>query len=138
MTALQIAEQVLLEQATRTACTGPGCTTAMLDLDHHNPNQICNRCRITRYCSRECQRRDWVVGSEGDIPHKKFCVTASEARRLGMRGLVMPEERRNVECKALFGPGKPLEPHAPTIIAWARGCGECMDPRDAAQLKRWR
>jgi len=49
MTALQTAEQVLLEQATRIACAGPGCTIAMLDLDHHNPNQICNRCRITRY-----------------------------------------------------------------------------------------
>jgi hypothetical protein len=33
---------------------------------------ICKKCRLTYYCSRECQRKDWVEELvEGD--HRKEC-----------------------------------------------------------------
>lgn len=41
-------------------CAAPGC--------EEPTSQRCSRCKSVRYCSRECQRRDWTVGD-----HKERC-----------------------------------------------------------------
>lgn len=39
---------------------------------HQGEGRGCSRCKIARYCSRECQVRGWK-----DMGHKKYCVDAT-------------------------------------------------------------
>jgi hypothetical protein len=36
--------------------------------------KLCGGCKVTRYCSTECQRKDWKMG------HKEFCKSFSRSR----------------------------------------------------------
>lgn len=36
---------------------------------HKDTNKRCSKCKITKYCSRECQKSDWFI-------HKAFCAEA--------------------------------------------------------------
>lgn len=47
-------------------CNAPGC--------FNQATIKCGRCRIARYCSKECQKNDWV-GHEH--PHKEWCFDAA-------------------------------------------------------------
>ncbi|XP_035682083.1 protein fem-1 homolog A-like isoform X3 [Branchiostoma floridae] len=44
-------------------CCNPKCGKP----DHRSTLKLCGRCKLTRYCSRECQIQHWSVG------HKKCC-----------------------------------------------------------------
>ncbi|EJD34951.1 hypothetical protein AURDEDRAFT_175991 [Auricularia subglabra TFB-10046 SS5] len=46
-------------------CAGPRCGRTMLDADR--PLALCARCKLVRYCCKECQRADWNSG------HKRLC-----------------------------------------------------------------
>ncbi|CAN0375314.1 unnamed protein product, partial [Ectocarpus sp. 12 AP-2014] len=39
-------------------CAAPGCMEPT--------SQRCSSCKTAKYCSRECQRRDWIVGGHKD------------------------------------------------------------------------
>lgn len=53
------------------ACAGPGCgATVITSGTPGRAFQVCAKCKLLRYCSRECQRRDWT---EGELPHKTLC-----------------------------------------------------------------
>jgi hypothetical protein len=41
--------------------------------------KLCGGCRITRYCSAECQRKDWKMG------HKAVCQSTREAYELSKK-----------------------------------------------------
>ncbi|EJD44577.1 hypothetical protein AURDEDRAFT_185010 [Auricularia subglabra TFB-10046 SS5] len=56
-------------------CAGPGCARTMLD-DTMLPT--CARCKIARYCIKNCQRADWTT--ENPIPHKRLCPVLSALR----------------------------------------------------------
>ncbi|XP_035682100.1 poly [ADP-ribose] polymerase tankyrase-2-like isoform X3 [Branchiostoma floridae] len=44
-------------------CCNPKCGKP----DHRKTLKLCGRCKLTRYCSRDCQKQHWSVG------HKKCC-----------------------------------------------------------------
>ncbi|CAM9553192.1 unnamed protein product [Ectocarpus fasciculatus] len=48
-------------------CAAPGCMEPT--------SQRCSSCKTTKYCSRECQRRDWIVGG-----HKDRCRELAQQR----------------------------------------------------------
>eukprot|EP00903_Cladosiphon_okamuranus_P008890 g8510.t1 len=48
-------------------CAAPGCDEPA--------TQRCSTCKSVRYCSRECQRRDWTVGD-----HKERCAYLAQQR----------------------------------------------------------
>jgi len=47
------------------------CSRKKCDRRENSENQfeICSRCRIARYCSKKCQKKDWKK-------HKRSCKTA--------------------------------------------------------------
>ncbi|EJD41848.1 hypothetical protein AURDEDRAFT_186289 [Auricularia subglabra TFB-10046 SS5] len=51
-------------------CRGPGCTRISHDTTSGQRFARCARCKLSQYCSRECQRRDW---KRDGIPHKEVC-----------------------------------------------------------------
>ncbi|XP_078601049.1 uncharacterized protein LOC144876040 [Branchiostoma floridae x Branchiostoma japonicum] len=56
----------LLEEAKKTKllrCCNPRCGKP----GHRKTLKLCGRCKLTRYCSRDCQTQHWSVG------HKKCC-----------------------------------------------------------------
>eukprot|EP00058_Branchiostoma_floridae_P015546 XP_002601034.1 hypothetical protein BRAFLDRAFT_96930 [Branchiostoma floridae] len=56
----------LIEEARKTKllrCCNPKCGKP----DHRSTLKLCGRCKLTRYCSRDCQKQHWSVG------HKKCC-----------------------------------------------------------------
>jgi hypothetical protein len=50
---------------TKCAC----CSTA--ETDPEKPLKPCAKCQTVRYCSRDCQKKDWKL-------HKKVCATAAQ------------------------------------------------------------
>ncbi|EJD35201.1 hypothetical protein AURDEDRAFT_175731 [Auricularia subglabra TFB-10046 SS5] len=53
-------------------CAGPACALTTLDADPARPPlPTCARCKLARYCSRDCQRADWASG------HKRICRVLS-------------------------------------------------------------
>ncbi|OJJ43643.1 hypothetical protein ASPZODRAFT_74025 [Penicilliopsis zonata CBS 506.65] len=42
------------------------------DLDDGTPLLTCSRCKMGQYCSKECQRTDWLYGM-----HRRFCSASS-------------------------------------------------------------
>lgn len=59
----QHAEAVIKNQ-----CSWPECKASQCDT-------LCDRCRIARYCSVECQRKDWTDGN-----HKKQCQLGARCK----------------------------------------------------------
>ncbi|EJD39646.1 hypothetical protein AURDEDRAFT_171278 [Auricularia subglabra TFB-10046 SS5] len=54
-------------------CSGPGCKNYARRGDQGScALSLCGKCKFLRYCSPECQKRDWTVGSH-DVPHKVIC-----------------------------------------------------------------
>jgi hypothetical protein len=43
--------------------------------------KLCGGCKVTRYCSAECQRKDWKMG------HKGICQAFKVASEVGKQGL---------------------------------------------------
>ncbi|EJD48387.1 hypothetical protein AURDEDRAFT_112881 [Auricularia subglabra TFB-10046 SS5] len=61
---------VHLRQLTRQrGCSSPGCGRTIHD-NGGRPFPTCARCKTVRYCSRECQQRDWTTGQNR---HKAIC-----------------------------------------------------------------
>ena len=48
-------------------CLWIECDKSAKDLED-GKLQKCSRCRVARYCSKECQKRDWKYGQ-----HKEIC-----------------------------------------------------------------
>ncbi|XP_035682129.1 uncharacterized protein LOC118419704 [Branchiostoma floridae] len=56
----------LIEEAKKTKllrCCNPKCGKP----GYRKTLKLCGRCKLTRYCSRDCQKQHWTVG------HKKCC-----------------------------------------------------------------
>lgn len=51
-------------------CQAEGCGTPTCA--DGKPLKMCDRCRLVKYCSRECQVRDWRA-------HKRACASASKS-----------------------------------------------------------
>ncbi|XP_019646158.1 PREDICTED: tankyrase-1-like [Branchiostoma belcheri] len=71
----------LVQQAIKTKmlrCCNPTCGKA----GRRSTLKLCAQCKLTRYCSRDCQKQHWTVG------HKKSCrqdtctVTDAEVRKI--------------------------------------------------------
>lgn len=48
-------------------CGSPWCSNLCGLLDHLLPRKLCAGCRRVRYCSVDCQRRDWVTGGHSGV-----------------------------------------------------------------------
>ena len=73
-------------------CWSGRCASGNLE---HVRLQVCDGCRVARYCSRECQRVDWRR-------HKGQCAQAaawSDAARRSIR----PDDRMQVEEQSFSG-----------------------------------
>ncbi|EJD37142.1 hypothetical protein AURDEDRAFT_173776 [Auricularia subglabra TFB-10046 SS5] len=65
-------------------CCGPRCDKNEISFDEGVRRFLCcEHCLLVRYCSRECQRKDWKRGA-----HRDMCPILATARR---RGLVVTE-----------------------------------------------
>ncbi|EJD39444.1 hypothetical protein AURDEDRAFT_187346 [Auricularia subglabra TFB-10046 SS5] len=55
------------------SCSSPECGISPLRTESGKAFPVCAGCRVTRYCSKACQRRHWK-GNDGDgVPHKDVC-----------------------------------------------------------------
>ena len=57
--------------STSTASTKICASCAILEVDPEKPLRPCSKCQTVRYCSRDCQKKDWKV-------HKKTCASAAQ------------------------------------------------------------
>lgn len=65
--------EFLLRRGASRLCANTACAQAELtEGGGVRPFQQCGGCRFVRYCGRECQRRDWNVGTAG-TRHKDIC-----------------------------------------------------------------
>ncbi|EJD32398.1 hypothetical protein AURDEDRAFT_178534 [Auricularia subglabra TFB-10046 SS5] len=64
----------------RRRCAAPGCGAAELD-GGGKPFQMCSRCKVPRYCSKECQARDWK-GTAADVAILESVVGLDALRQL--------------------------------------------------------
>jgi hypothetical protein len=58
------------EEAFSITCNGPGCYCS-----DKESLMKCSRCKVVRYCSRECQQKHWVQG------HKQQCKEMAKLRK---------------------------------------------------------
>ncbi|EJD39447.1 hypothetical protein AURDEDRAFT_187348 [Auricularia subglabra TFB-10046 SS5] len=65
--------QIVLLLTGSRICSGPECTLSSLQTEDATPFPACARCRVPRYCSRACQRRDWKGDGGAPVPHKRVC-----------------------------------------------------------------
>ncbi|XP_078603313.1 uncharacterized protein LOC144877285 [Branchiostoma floridae x Branchiostoma japonicum] len=89
----------LLEEATKSKllrCCNPKCGKP----GKRKTLKLCGRCKLTRYCSRECQIQHWSVG------HKKCCghdvYYYDEADRFGNMALSMTDHVRKYGPESLL------------------------------------
>ncbi|KZV94776.1 hypothetical protein EXIGLDRAFT_766801 [Exidia glandulosa HHB12029] len=54
----------------RRACYNPHCGRVMQNGESEKAFRVCARCKMARYCSKECQRVDW---KQQQYPHKEIC-----------------------------------------------------------------
>lgn len=59
------------------ACNGPGCT----EVEDRATFKACARCLGPKYCSRDCQKRDWAAS------HRARCVATTAAATRGAGAL---------------------------------------------------
>lgn len=92
-TLLRIVRLALGELPADRRCAGPGCTRTMFDLDEgaDRPLATCARCRLRRYCCRECQRADWRAG------HRALCRVLATLAEVAPTSLPSDEFVRRVQ-----------------------------------------
>ncbi|EJD34855.1 hypothetical protein AURDEDRAFT_147556 [Auricularia subglabra TFB-10046 SS5] len=54
----------------RRTCCGPACARGIHETADGKPLPLCARCKFTQYCSKECQKADWLHET---WPHKILC-----------------------------------------------------------------
>ncbi|KZV79423.1 hypothetical protein EXIGLDRAFT_756987 [Exidia glandulosa HHB12029] len=59
----------------RQSCSGPDCGRETQSAESSTKFQMCARCKMVRYCSKECQRADW---KHDPNPHKEICDILNE------------------------------------------------------------
>ncbi|EJD34947.1 hypothetical protein AURDEDRAFT_175985 [Auricularia subglabra TFB-10046 SS5] len=92
-----VLENALHAVAGEKNCAGPECTRTMLDGDAGRPGlSMCARCKVTRYCCKACQRRDWADGQP--FPHKQLCpVFAALARFSGSGAMAKHHHEQHID-----------------------------------------
>ncbi|KZV99389.1 hypothetical protein EXIGLDRAFT_725346, partial [Exidia glandulosa HHB12029] len=80
------------------ACFGPGCGMTM-QRNEGKPFQVCSGCKVVRYCSKACQKRDW--SEDRKFPHKETCPVFR--RLLAQPGITLNCEAMDFQ-KAFFQP----------------------------------
>ncbi|XP_078687681.1 uncharacterized protein LOC144919905 [Branchiostoma floridae x Branchiostoma belcheri] len=48
------------------------CNTTCGKLGYRSTLKLCARCKLTRYCSRDCQRQHWLIGHQKSCGHDTF------------------------------------------------------------------
>ncbi|EJD39485.1 hypothetical protein AURDEDRAFT_187359 [Auricularia subglabra TFB-10046 SS5] len=70
-----LVHEIVVQAIGRRVCAGPRCGRSVLQDAEGKPFQVCGGCRVPRYCSRECQRRDWKGEDGAPLQHKWLCGT---------------------------------------------------------------
>ncbi|KAH7097658.1 hypothetical protein BKA62DRAFT_715547 [Auriculariales sp. MPI-PUGE-AT-0066] len=66
----EICAFALYQHTSTRECLGPGCLAPILDIDDGYTRRLhCGRCKLARYCSKDCQERDWR--SEVPVPCRR-------------------------------------------------------------------
>ncbi|EJD38703.1 hypothetical protein AURDEDRAFT_154053 [Auricularia subglabra TFB-10046 SS5] len=70
----RMTQNLILARRRVRACARLGCSVvaAVAHPDEYAKLQACARCRLVRYCSRQCQQADWKGANDG-VAHKKVC-----------------------------------------------------------------
>ncbi|EJD52836.1 hypothetical protein AURDEDRAFT_111374 [Auricularia subglabra TFB-10046 SS5] len=74
------------------ACAGPSCLRSGEDFPE--PLKLCQRCRVLRYCSRECQKEHWAWKK---APHKASCQLVGQFGAL-VKPILKLEEHGGEKC----------------------------------------
>ncbi|KZW01879.1 hypothetical protein EXIGLDRAFT_829788 [Exidia glandulosa HHB12029] len=86
--------QLLLYVRNKQSCFGPECEKTVLDMPSARPFARCAKCKMVKYCSKECQKRDW---KDEDFPHKEICDILHEVLRFA--DLKMPPAEFAESCR---------------------------------------
>ena len=88
-----------MEDTRPPTCTHTGCGQPLAapgQLPAGSVLQLCAKCRLVAYCSKQCQTADWKRG------HKKLCGTR-RAGGAGGGGGRRPRQRCARPCRGLVG-----------------------------------
>ncbi|EJD39651.1 hypothetical protein AURDEDRAFT_116073, partial [Auricularia subglabra TFB-10046 SS5] len=84
---LNLADTILVflqQRCNDLTCSGPECKNYAREGDTGTRAlSLCGNCQFLRYCSPECQKRDWTVGSHG-APHKVICSALCKFEKAGV------------------------------------------------------
>ena len=123
--------KALQEQTRNVQCAAANCSAKQMTLDGTIPFKRCERCRVTRYCSRQCQRADWRDGGTGGVSHKQLCAIIARARSLGVFDPSDPWLAPGFS--SAFEEGGTLSMHQDALARWACGSG-MLDPPELERL----
>ncbi|EJD35407.1 hypothetical protein AURDEDRAFT_175499 [Auricularia subglabra TFB-10046 SS5] len=74
----------LARQSELITCSGPACHSYVRNVEERRqPLSACSRCKFVRYCSRDCQRRDWN-NSDSRVSHKTACPVFCKLAEIGI------------------------------------------------------
>ncbi|KZW01047.1 hypothetical protein EXIGLDRAFT_830252 [Exidia glandulosa HHB12029] len=102
------------------SCFGPGCDKAPPSYTF----SLCAKCRVVKYCSRDCQRNDW---KNEPFPHREICDIFHEL--LAVTDLDAPVEAFAQACRDHAVPEERLE----QLCDWVQfGVLQCERPTCAS------
>ncbi|EJD39435.1 hypothetical protein AURDEDRAFT_171435 [Auricularia subglabra TFB-10046 SS5] len=68
--------QLVSQTVKRRRCAASDCRRSEHESGDGTSFSMCARCKVPRYCSKECQARDWKgvqSDADGSLPHKRVC-----------------------------------------------------------------
>ncbi|EJD34955.1 hypothetical protein AURDEDRAFT_130895 [Auricularia subglabra TFB-10046 SS5] len=102
-------------------CAAHHCASTMLDRadGEDKPLSLCARCKLTRYCSKDCQRGDWTDGQP--FPHKVLCPIFAKLQETADHRLAESEYVPLVRNSSI------QDTELALAGRWALSLGKCMD-----------
>ncbi|EJD34950.1 hypothetical protein AURDEDRAFT_175990 [Auricularia subglabra TFB-10046 SS5] len=111
-------------------CAAHHCSSTMLDRadGEDKPLSLCARCKLTRYCSKDCQRSHWTDGQP--FPHKALCPILSKLQEAANLSVAEAAYVSRVRSSSI------QDAQLALAGRWALSLGECMNHSLRIFLKR--
>ena len=85
-------------------CHWSMCNKTRKNLDIHESMQKCSKCKISRYCSKKCQKFDWKYGIHGQIC-SLYCIDPHQLQQERFEAYQLQQMRnlfKNLQATSLF------------------------------------